>query len=241
MSELIITESSIRKNNLTYLYGALGEMINQVDARVDIKNGKNRYELKIFIPDEYNSIFLTETEDKIADVIAINYKYNYFKRNVVVSGLSKSEKELLYVALISADLDEDKKYVVKKLRAFKEFTIDGIFNFRMKPLKEKWNEIIGYIPSSFGSLGLKEFISYLIKDKVGKKVYYERGKVYDKHYNELNRVELIENAEDLTAVKEILLAGAGEIELVSALPSNDEKYIKEFFNDKIYFASDYYS
>ena len=81
MSELIITESSIRKNNLTYLYGALGEMINQVDARVDIKNGKNRYELKIFIPDEYNSIFLTETEDKIADVIAINYKYNYFRRN----------------------------------------------------------------------------------------------------------------------------------------------------------------
>ncbi|MBO5712962.1 MAG: hypothetical protein J6R88_02005 [Clostridia bacterium] len=241
MSELIITESSLRKSNLTYLYSALSEIINQVDARVDIKNGKNRTELKISIPDEYKNVFLTETEDKIADVIVINYKYKHFKKNISISGLSSAEKELLYVALISADFDDDKKYVIKKLRAFKEYTIDGIYNFRLKPLKEKWNEIISYIPSAFGPSGLREFISYLIKDKVGKKVFYEHGKVYDKHYNELKRVDLIENSNDLTVVKEILLSGAGEVELVSSLPPVDEKYVKEFFQDKLRFSTEYYS
>ena len=168
-------------------------------------------------------------------------QYKYFKKNVSISGLSQSEKELLYVALISADYEEDKKYVIKKLRAFKQFSIDGIYNFRLKPLKEKWNEIISYIPQSFASTGLKEFISYLIKDKVGKKVYYEHGTVYDKYYNKLNRVDLIENANNLTAVKEILLSGAGEIELISELPKTDEEYVKEFFEDKIYFSKEYYS
>ena len=107
MSELIITESSLRKSNLTYLYSALSEIINQVDARVDIKNGKNRTELKISIPDEYKNVVLTETEDKIADVIVINYKYKHFKKNISISGLSSAEKELLYVALISSDFEED--------------------------------------------------------------------------------------------------------------------------------------
>ena len=71
----------------------------------------------------------------------------------------------------------NKKYIIKKLKSFTEYSVDGIFNFRMKPLKQKWNEIISYIPKSFGVTGLKEFVSYLIKDKAGVKVYYENGKI----------------------------------------------------------------
>ncbi len=241
MSEIKISESSIRYNNVNYLYQTLGDIITQIDAKVDVKNGRNRYELSVDVPEGFKELFVAEAEDKIADVIAINYKYNYFKRNICPSGLSQNERELLYMALISADLDEDKKYIVRKLRAFSEYSIDGIFNFRMKPLKEKWGEIISYIPPTFASTALKDFISYLIKDKRGKKIYFENGKVYDKHYNLLKRIELVGTSEELSAVKEIILSGAGEIELISPLPDKDEYYVKEFFGERVSFASDYYS
>lgn len=241
MSEIKITESSLRRGNVSYLYCALLEMINRTDARVDLKNGRNRYELKILVPDGYKEILTAETEDKMADVIAVNYKYNYFKRNVKVGGLNKEQKELLLVALISADLDEDKKYIIRKLRAFNEYSIDGIFNFRMKPLKEKWAEIISYIPTEFGAQSLKDFISYLIKDKVGKKVYYENGKIYDKHYNELKLTELLGEKDEISNVKEIILSGAGEVEIVTNLTDVEAKYLKDFYGDKIVLASENYS
>ena len=89
--------------------------------------------------------------------------------------------------------------------------------------------------------GLQEFISYLIRDRQGKKVYYENGNVYDKHYALLNKVELLVNGQNLNVVKEILLSGAGEIEIVTPLPTLDEKYVTKFFEGKIRFAKDYYS
>lgn len=241
MSEIKITESSKRQKNVNYLYTVLGDVITQMNARVEVKNGRNRYELKIDVPDGYEDIFIAEAEDKMADVITVNYKYNFLKRNLNVNGLSNQEKELLYIALISADLEEDKKYVIRKLRTFSEYSLDGIFNFRMKPLKDKWAEITSYIPSGFASSGLKDFVSYLIKDRAGKKVYFENGNVYDKRYNLLKRTELISADTELKAVKEILLSGAGEIELVTPLSEQDEYYVKEFYGEKVTFAADYYS
>lgn len=240
MSEIKISESSIRSNNVTYLYQSLGDIITQINAKVDVKSGRNRYELIIDVPPEYKELFVAEAEDKIADVIAVNYKYNYFKKNAVVSGLPVNEKELLLTALIAADLNDDKRYIIKKLKSFTEYSIDGIFNFRMKALKEKWNEIISYVPTTFASSSLKDFVAYLIKDKVGKKVYFENGRIYDKRYNVLNRNSLICDDADLKTTKEILLSGAGEIELLTPLPDKDEYFVKEFYGDKVYFSANYY-
>ena len=241
MNQIIITENSLRKSNLTYISEALVDLFSHVDAKLNIKNGKIRSELTLRYNSDYHEIVLTEVADKIADVIAINYKYKYLKKGISVGGLSTNDKEVLLVALISADLEEDKKYIIKKLKSFNEYCIDGIFNFRMKPLKQKWNEILSYIPTTFGVSGLKEFISYLIKDKVGVKVYYENGKLYDKYYRELNRVNLIGEYDILTAMKEILLSGAGEVELETALPPLDDKYVKEFYEGNLHYGAGYLS
>ena len=242
MNEIKISESPLKSNNLTYIYTSISGVISQLNCRAEIKNGKNRCELKILVASEYYGLLLEEIEDKIADVIAVNYKYNYFKKSIKVTGLQHSEEELLLTALISADIDEDKRYIVKKLKSFSEYAIDGIFNFRMKPLKEKWREITSYIPAVFPMGGLKDFISYLIKDKVSKKVYYENGKLYDRRFNILNRKSLLgsyslENGQ----IKEILLSGAGQIELASKLPDADERYLKEFYGDRVVFQDGYFN
>ncbi len=242
MNEIIITESSLKCSNIVYISQALSVVVNGFHGRAELKKGKNRCEYRLIVPKEYHELMRAEIEDKIADVIAVNYKYVFFKKNIKTSGLSPSEYELLLTALISADIDEDKRYIVKKLKSFSEYSIDGIFNFRMKPLKEKWKEILLYIPSVFPLGGLKDFITYLIKDKIGKKVYFENGNVYDKRFNLLNRKNLLgENSLEYGAIKEILLSGAGEIELGSKLNEKEEKYLREFYGERVIFQKGYFN
>lgn len=240
MSEIKITESSLKNNNILYIKNSLQELTTQINVKSFYKVETNRSEIKFEVYDEYKDLFTMELEDKIADVIAVNYKYNYFVKNVKVNGLSLIEYDLLITSLISADVEEDKRYVIRKLKNYEEYAIDGIFNFRMKPLKEKWKEIVSYIPVSFNSVQLKDFIAYLIKDKSNKKVYYENGAVYDKRFIKLNKTSLLYPSKNqLTIIKEILLSGAGVVEISSSLPIEDEKYIKAFFDNRIRFSESY--
>ena len=164
MSELKITEATAKSKNVLYIYDMISAVIKQLGCVSDLRGGKNRYELIIDVPSSYKDLLVSEVEDKISDVISVNYKYSFFNKNVNSSGLSAVERELLLTALISAEIDEDKKYVVKKLKNYSEYTLDGIFNFRLKALKEKWADIISYIPAGFQSKQLNDFIIYLIRD-----------------------------------------------------------------------------
>ena len=242
MSQIKITEASNKSKNVIYIYDMLSAVIKQLGCVSDLRGGKNRYELIIDVPSSYKELLINEIEDKIADVITVNYKYTFFSKRLNSSGLSSVERELLLTALISADIDEDKKYVVKKLKNYTEYTLDGIFNFRLKPLKEKWLDIVSYIPPGFQSVQLKDFIVYLIRDKMGKRVYFDGGQVYDKRYNILKRIELLSgDSGDIPIVKEILLSGAGEVELGSPLPERDEYYLKEFYGDRVRFSANYFA
>ena len=242
MSQIKITEASNKSKNVIYIYDMLSAVIKQLGCVSDLRGGKNRYELIVDVPSSYKELLINEIEDKIADVISVNYKYTFFNKRLNSSGLSAVERELLLTALISADIDEDKKYVVKKLKNYTEYTLDGIFNFRLKPLKEKWLDIVSYIPPGFQSVQLKDFIVYLIRDKMGKRVYFDGGQVYDKRYNLLKRIELLSgDSGEIPIVKEILLSGAGEVELGSPLPERDEFYLKEFYGDRVRFNANYFA
>ena len=242
MSELKITEAVAKSKNVLYIYDMLSAIFAQLGCITDLRSGKNRYELVIDVPSSYKELLVSEIEDKIADVISVNYKYAYFSKRINLSGLSQIERELLLTALISADIDEDKKYVSKRLKNYVEYTLDGIFNFRLKALKEKWADIISYIPPNFRTKELNDFIIYLIRDKLGKRVYFDGGQVYDKRYNLLKRVQLLTgDSGEISIVKEILLSGAGEVELGSPLPEKDESYLKLFYGERVRFSQGYFN
>lgn len=219
--------------------------------------------------------------DKIADVIAIGYKYDFFSDKIKGVGLSKNHRELLITALIAADLQEDKRYIrarIKKCsiqsRFEKDFclAIDGFYNFRLTALKNKWAEVAEYVPSYFSLRELSDFIAYLSCEKNGKRVIIDGQKVYDSRYNRLRRSSLLggnrersgycngdsavtqdeaekgdfrgvkkpsefENASGVgDVIKETILSGAGEIEIKSAPSEKDEKFLREYFGDKVFFS-----
>ena len=199
----------------------------------------NRAILSVDCPDEYEDILRLEMCDRVAEIVVIRYKYDYFKKAIKISGLSSEEKEILYTSLIAADLEDDKKYTFDRIKKSKELTIDGIFNFRLSALQKKWADVASYLPTYFLKSQLKEFICYLLENK-RKRVYVDQGRVYDAHYRRLKRSSLY-GGEKLSIIREVLLSNCGEVELSGSIPKEDEVYLKEFYKDKIRFSVDGYN
>ncbi len=239
MSVINLTESEFNKQNLYYLQSTLSEVFLNTKCTIAEKDSGKRVILSIVCPDHYHEIVNAEIMDRVAEVIVVKYKYDFFKKNISVGGLSHVEREILLASLIAADYDDDKKYTFGRLKTQEEIAIDGVYNFLLKPLKAKWKDIVSYMPPCFVSSQLKDFISYLLENKK-KRVYIDQGKVYDQHFRRLKKITLL-GGEEVRILREILLSNCGEVEISGAIPEEDEKYIKEFYGDKIYFSQGYYS
>jgi len=231
---MTVTEKDYKESNLEYVIISLGELFRHTDSTALLQRSGSRSVLTVTFPERYKDIINAEISDKLAEVIAINYKYDFFMKEVKIAGLNGVENEILMASLIAADLYEDKRYAFDKLKGNDELAIDGTFNFRMQPLKRKWSDVVSYMPSSFVNSQLKDFIGYLLENKK-KRIYIDDQKVYDSHYRRLKRCDLL-GGDRVNIVREALLSNCGEIEISGKIPEDDERYLKEFYGDKIYFS-----
>ncbi len=238
MVNLSISENHYGKDNLFYLQNSLGEMLKSASCKLKTETVSQRAKLSLDCPEYYFDVIKTEIADKLAEIIAVKYKYDFFKSKLRIYGLGEQEKEILLVSLIAADLDEDKKYAYDRIKNYNELALDGVFNFRMQPLKRKWEEIISYMPDCFFEEQLKDFITFLLENKK-KHIYVDNGKVFDNHYKRLKRCSLIEY-QKLSLIREIILSNCGEIEVCGKIPEEDEKYIKRYYGGKIIFSTGYF-
>ncbi len=241
MAQYIISDKDYNENNVDYIGSSLNDLFVQTESIATKKRLGSRIVISITCPEFYSDIIKAELYDKISDVITINYKYEYFKRLINPHGLSEIEKELLLTSLIAADIEEDKRYSISKFKEYDEISIDGTYNFRLKLLKKKWEEIVGYMPEYFINTQLKEFIVYLLNGKK-KKVYVESGKVYDCDFRRLNRGLLMDNKlEKGKVIREILLSGSGSVDLSGELSDVDEFYLKEYYGENVNFTNRFFS
>lgn len=239
MAKIDITENVSSAENLFYIQTSLSEIFNNADCSISHKRVSDRVRLSVTCPEYYADIIRAEVCDKIAEIIAIKYKHDFFSTRIKVGGLSEEEKEILYVSLIAADLIDDKKYCLQMLKGHRDVAIDGMFNFRLKALKKKWEDVAEYMPPCFFGEQLKDFITYLLEQRK-KRVYVDNGKVYDGHYRRLKRNMLI-GYDKLQIVSEVILSNCGEVEISGPLPETDEKYLKEYYGDKIIFSTGYFN
>lgn len=210
-----ITVSEQNSNNLcvAYVYNSLSSYLNICGANADITFDDTRTNLIMATDKKYLPYIIKQTEEKIAEVIAVGYKYNLLKKNIKPIRLNELDTEVLLCALVSADFNEDKKYIIKRLKEVNVYSIDGFYNFRLQNLKRKWQGIIECIPNDFTPNDLCDFINYLFEERGTVTIKYNDGKFYDKAYNRLNRAELIDSSfNELNNVRELLLSGATKLE-----------------------------
>ncbi|MBR3864373.1 MAG: hypothetical protein IKJ19_04605 [Clostridia bacterium] len=234
MNHLFISDTTQNNKNIFYIKESLSNLIFN-DVKDKFSTDNLRVGLFLDVDEKSNTIAGEELIDKVSDVIAIGYKYNFFKSNLAMGGLNEIERELLITSLISADLKEDKRYIRSKFKQSSEMAIDGFFNFKLANLKRKWQEICGYIPDYFYKDELGDFIRYLVKERNGRKITIVGEKVFDRFGKLLNRHKLIGENQGLKVIKEALLSSSAEV-IIKKIPNEaDMFYLKEYFADKILF------
>jgi hypothetical protein len=145
----------------------------------------------------------------IANLVATIYKKEYITRkfNFVV------KHDLMYKsflkALISFDSDVDRQIIYNKLICFDNIVLQSFVDFKLKDLKQKWNELIMlandnymYLLSGGNFLELLKFLLSNLECKVDKVCVKknQNGKyvfLFTNNYTSLNSFEFPKSAEDV--------------------------------------------
>ena len=228
----MITQNGFDCLYMSYLFGKVRERFSFLPSVCDIQKLGDRTEIAFKTEREYCPYVRKYTEEHIADVLAVGYKYAYFEKRLALPLLTKPQRRLLLTALIAADYKEDRTFIVRRIRGFENYCLDGLFHFRLQDLKKRWEEIIDYIPTDMGEVGIESFISYLIEDGEGK-VFLKNGKLYDEDYRQLSR-SLLTGVE--WTVGEILLSGAAQVYCFGETDEETKAFLKNYYGDKAFFC-----
>ena len=234
--EIVISEKENNARYIAYVFTSLQPLLEACGAKSAFSFDGDRIFLKIAAEEKYETYLRRFAEEKIAEVIAVGYKYEYFRRTLSPAGLRGGEREILLAALISADFADDKRYVFARLRGASVYSVDGFFAFRLGALLRKWKGIVGCVPPYFTREKLSAFMRYLLREDAGEKVIVRGADIFDGKYHKLRRATLIEEgATDMNAIREIILSGAGEVECVGVPPPGQEKFLRDYFAGKVSF------
>ena len=116
MMSVNVTDSQREEGSIDYIQKAISPLASDFCGNIRKALYCDRVELRVDCPIKYLDLYRQEIEDKVADVIAVRYKYLFLKKLLRCEGLPLYEKELLFTALIAADIEDDKAYIIRKIR-----------------------------------------------------------------------------------------------------------------------------
>ena len=234
MRTILLTEAE-ENHRLELMRESLSSVLCATDTEVLDLSDRNYRKYRLEIPDPYYDFLMAELKEKIAELIVIGYKYDFFSENLRTAGLSEENRELFLTAIIAADLADDRRYAVRKITLGEEISVDGLYHFRMQKLLAKWQEILSALPEYLSEDLYRSFMLYLIEDFPEKPVYVVDGKVFDEHYNRRTNARLLGESTVDGTVREILLCAGKEVHLLGKVSEKVEEFLREFYGRNVVF------
>ncbi len=231
MEEITITQNGFDGLYMSYLYGKVRERFSFLPSTCDMARKGDCTEIAFKTERAYCPYVRKFTEEHITDVLAIGYKYAFFEKRLPLPLLSGWKRRLLLTALVAADYREDRAYILRRVRGFTQYCIDGVFHFRLRELQRRWEEIADYIPTDMGEVSTEGFITFLAEDGEGK-VFLKEGKVYDENYKLLSRSLLTGVG---SPIGEILLSGAEQVYCFGEVEEGVKSFLEKYYGEKVFF------
>ena len=228
MDEITVSDGSTRSVFVTYLYNAVMGDLLRSGGGGELLFSEDRTAMRVRFGGEEG---LGKLREKIAEVIGVGYKYAFLQSNLRLC-LPKREKKLLCAALIAADYEGDAAFIRSRLSVPNDFCLDGFYNFRLSPLREKWSHILGYIPSTFSGADLLHFCEFLAGESK-RKIFLKDYTVYSERYLPLRRSRLT-GEEDVET--EILLSDAGYIYCLGKVEESVGKFLQKYYAERAIFS-----
>lgn len=130
-----------RKNYLDFIYDRLKPHIKLTNSVVAYTQTDDRAFFSVACEDTHKETVEFEIASNLADVYAMGFKYDYLKRKLKINRENLLIKTLLNTMTVF-DSNNDKKLIRQELYGQPVIAVDGFFEFRLKSVKQKWDEII---------------------------------------------------------------------------------------------------
>ncbi len=228
MEEITVSDGSANGAYINYLYNAVMGEIVRTGGGGELLFGEQRVALRLKFSGEALRLKISE---KLSEILGIGYKYAYLSERLKAC-LSRSERKLLLAALIAADFEGDRSYILARLDFGKEFCLDGFFSFRLGYLREKWSCILDYIPGAFSSSDLVRFCEYMVGESKHR-VYLKGNVVFGENLTPLRRSRLI-GEEDVKA--EIMLSDAGFVYCLGEVEESVGNFLQKYYAERAIFS-----
>ena len=232
VEEITITQNGFDSLYMSYLLGKVRERFAFLPSACDMECKGDCTEIAFRTERAYCPYVRKYTEEHIADVLSIGYKYAFFEKRLTLPLLDAMKKRMLLTALVAADYREDRAHIIKRIRGYERYCLDGLFHFRLRDLVKRWEEIVDYIPTEMGEGSLEGFIEFLAEDGEGK-IFLKDGKVYDEEYRPLTRSILTGVA---SPIGEILLGGAERVYCFGEVDGETAAFLRKYYGEKAIFC-----
>lgn len=232
VEEITITQNGFDGLYMSYLFGKVRERFSFLPSTCDMERCGDHTEIAFKTEREYCPFVRKYAEEHIADILAVGYKYAFFEKRLALPLLTPLKKRLLLTALVAADYKEDRTYIVRRIRGFEQYCLDGMFHFRLRELQKRWEEVADYIPTDMGEAAMEGFLEFLAEDGVGK-VFLKNGRVYDEEYRPLTK-SLLTGVE--SQIGEILLSGAERVYCFGEADEDTTAFLKKYYGEKAVFC-----
>jgi len=195
------TVTSDRKNCIDYIKNILSLEKFSLPHIAKEKEKDGRHFLILTFDENIKETFLYRLKDLVAEVICLTYKYDFFLENLKLK-IDNSELKLAFIKCLSIyDIEADKDYIFSLNLIDRVVCVDGIFNFMLKSLTDRWREVVKLTNLNFHSFKSKEsqilFIKYLLNTQHSKVkdvvLNYQNGKlvILDTNNKNLNFYSLV--------------------------------------------------
>ncbi len=232
MEEITIIQNGFNGLYMSYLYKKVRERFSFLPSVCDMARKGDCTEIAFKTEREYCPYVRKFTEERITDIIAIGYKYAFFDKRLALPLLSPIKRHILLTALVAADYKEDRAYILRRVRGYERYCLDGMFHFRLRELKRRWEEIVSYVPNDMGEVAMEGFIGFLAEDGEGR-IFLKNGKAYDEEYRRLS-LSLLTGVE--SAVGEVLLSGAEQVYCFGETEEETRSFLQKYYAEKVIFC-----
>ncbi|MBO5884208.1 MAG: hypothetical protein J6Q51_00255 [Clostridia bacterium] len=213
--------------------------ILEKDNFVDILVACNKFEKHRLI------LFLQET---ISEVICYYYKKDFLSEYLHINIGDKITKQAFIYSLLFFDKETDKYIVCKYLNIENRINISGLYNFKLRTLKDKWKELIEIANENeiylYSDETFMELIKFLIdnievkSDVINIMSTEDSYAVFDSNFDKINNENVDLNIEEnilaqlITMCPKIINIYCSEL-----LPNRLKTLICKLFEKRVKFIS----
>lgn len=236
MVKITVSESNSKNLNVAYIYNSMTRYLSICGADADITFDDSRTNLVMTAENRFHSYLRKFTEERVAESVAIGYKYALFQKNIRPSGLSETDREVTSLRArelrISTRIN-DMSPSGSKISASIPSTV---FLISVCRRSKKNGGLHRLHPVRFTERDLKDFLDYILSEREPSIVHFKDGELYDADYVRLKRAALIDGGwTTFPSCGKCFWSGATEVECLTNPPPVLCDVLKKYFGSRTAF------